>query len=374
LLDVRAPVEFEKGAFPGAVNIPLLTNDERHEVGICYKEQGQEAAIVLGNQLVQGDVKKQRLEEWTKFCQNNAHGYLYCFRGGLRSQTVQAWIQQETGLHYPLVEGGHKAMRTFLMEELERSLDLERTDILLVAGKTGVGKTRVIYELADRSLDLEGLAHHRGSSFGGWPEEDEKGGRGQPSQIDFENSISIALLQLLDSYDEHAAKKTTSSQRFPLFVEDEGNRIGNVAIVPTLRDRMKHSQGMVLVEESIEVRVQIILEDYVYDLDRRFRVLYGDEDGPDRHCAFMLACLRRIRNRLGTERHDELNTIMTAAFELKKKNQNDDSDSLHREWIVTLLERYYDPMYEYQLEQRKGNVPILFRGTADAVVDWAKTR
>jgi tRNA 2-selenouridine synthase len=374
LLDVRAPVEFEKGAFPGVVNIPLLTNDERHEVGIRYKEQGQEAAIVLGNQLVTGDVKQQRLNEWTKFCQKNPDGYLYCFRGGLRSRTVQAWIQQETGMHYPLVEGGQKAMRNFLLEELERSLDVERTDILLIAGKTGVGKTRVINELADRSLDLEGLAHHRGSSFGGWPEEDFKGG--QISQIDFENSVSIALLQLLDSY-EDAAKKTSSSsssQRFPLFVEDEGNRIGGVNIAPALRDRMKHSQGMVLVEESIEDRVQIILEDYVYDLDRRFRVMYGDEDGPDRHCAFMLACLRRIRNRLGSERHDELNTIMTAAFELQKKNRNDDADNLHREWILELLERYYDPMYEYQLEQRKDNVPILFRGTADEVVDWAKTQ
>src|SRR5680860_47878 len=88
LLDVRAPVEFDKGHLPGAINAPLMNDDERHLVGICYKEQGQSKAIELGHQLVQGDIKAQRLEAWKHFCTQHPDGYLYCFRGGLRLSLI----------------------------------------------------------------------------------------------------------------------------------------------------------------------------------------------------------------------------------------------------------------------------------------------
>lgn len=81
LLDVRAPVEFEKGSFPNAVNAPLMNDEERHRVGICYKEQGQQAAIELGHQLVSGPVKAARIETWQRFAQRHPDGYLFCFRG-----------------------------------------------------------------------------------------------------------------------------------------------------------------------------------------------------------------------------------------------------------------------------------------------------
>lgn len=90
LMDMRAPVEFAKGAFPGVVNLPLMTDDERHKVGTCFKQQGQAAAIALGHQLVNGAVKQQRLEAWAAFAKAHPDGYLYCFRGGLRSQIVKA--------------------------------------------------------------------------------------------------------------------------------------------------------------------------------------------------------------------------------------------------------------------------------------------
>ena len=136
---------------------------------------------------------------------NNPDGYLYCFRGGLRSQTVQQWLRDE-GIDYPLVKGGYKAMRRFLLEELERSLD--RADIVLVSGKTGTGKTRVIHRL-ERSVDLEGLAHHRGSTFGQLPQP-------QPSQIDFENTLSIARMKLL------------AGDQSRVYLEDEGRMIGRL--------------------------------------------------------------------------------------------------------------------------------------------------
>ena len=90
LLDVRAPVEFAKGAFPTASNLPLLDDDERHRVGIRYKQQGQQAAIDLGNELVSGRKKSARLDAWREWHRAHPDGYLYCFRGGLRSRTTQA--------------------------------------------------------------------------------------------------------------------------------------------------------------------------------------------------------------------------------------------------------------------------------------------
>lgn len=85
MMDVRAPVEFGKGAFPGVINLPLMTDLERHKVGTCYKQHGQQAAINLGHRLVSGEVKAARIEAWSHFARQHPEGYLYCFRGGLRS-------------------------------------------------------------------------------------------------------------------------------------------------------------------------------------------------------------------------------------------------------------------------------------------------
>lgn len=96
-----------------------MQDDEREKVGTCYKNKGQEAAIALGHELVQGEVKQQRLAQWIEFTQQHPQGVLYCFRGGLRSKTVQTWLAQ-AGINYPRVEGGYKALRQFLISELER--------------------------------------------------------------------------------------------------------------------------------------------------------------------------------------------------------------------------------------------------------------
>jgi tRNA 2-selenouridine synthase len=341
MMDMRAPAEFAHGAFPSARSLPLMSDDERARVGTCYKRQGQAAAIELGHQLVAGEVKALRLASWCEFARNHPDGYLYCFRGGLRSQTVQQWLRDE-GIEYPLVLGGYKAMRRFLLEELQRSL--ERARLVLVGGKTGTGKTRVIERL-ERCIDLEGLARHRGSTFGQLPQP-------QPSQIDFENGISIALLKLLAG----AATR--------VFVEDEGRLIGRLYLPEVLREKMKASP-MVVVEEGLAERVEVIVEDYIVDLGQRYAALHGT-DGPALHSAKLQDDLGRIRKRLGGERHRRVSELMAAAFE----RQHASGDlALHRQWIATLLEQYYDPMYEYQLAQREGKV--LFRGSRAAVIDWA---
>ncbi len=341
MMDMRAPAEFSHGAFPSAHSLPLMTDEERALVGTCYKQRGQDAAIELGHQLVAGELKAERLARWSEFARSHPRGYLYCFRGGLRSQTVRQWLRDE-GIDYPLVLGGYKAMRRFLLEELERSL--ARAELVLVSGKTGTGKTRAINRLTC-SVDLEGLANHRGSSFGQLPEP-------QPSQIDFENTLSIALLKLL------------AGQQTRVFLEDEGRFIGRLHLPEGLCDRMKLSP-MVLVEQSLAERVEVIVEDYVLDLGQRFAALYGDR-GPALHSEKLQNDLGRIRKRLGGERYQQVSNTMAAAFAAQAASGDISS---HREWITTLLAQYYDPMYEYQLAQRGGEV--LFCGSRDAVVDWA---
>ena len=105
LIDVRAPVEFNQGAMPAAINLPLMNNDERAAVGTCYKRQGPEAALALGHRLVSGETREQRLEAWRTACLAQPQGYLCCARGGQRSHIVQSWLQA-AGVDYPLIRGG----------------------------------------------------------------------------------------------------------------------------------------------------------------------------------------------------------------------------------------------------------------------------
>ncbi|MCP4233635.1 MAG: tRNA 2-selenouridine(34) synthase MnmH, partial [Aestuariibacter sp.] len=186
LLDVRAPVEFCNGAFPKAVNAPLLDDEQREQIGIRYKDAGQEEAIRLGLKLATAEIRQQRLESWLKFCRSNQQGYLYCFRGGLRSRTTQQWMH-EHGIDYPLIKGGYKAMRRFLLDELEHSA--AQVPLVIVSGLTGCGKTRVLKQIS-RHIDFEGIANHRGSAFG-------RDSRDlQPGVIDWENQVSIEFLKL----------------------------------------------------------------------------------------------------------------------------------------------------------------------------------
>jgi tRNA 2-selenouridine synthase len=342
MMDMRAPTEFARGAFPSALSLPLMSDDERAQVGTCYKQRGQQAAIELGHQLVSGELKAARLARWAEFARQHPQGYLYCFRGGLRSQTVQDWLR-EIGVDYPRIIGGYKAMRRFLLDELEHSV--ANAPVVLVSGKTGTGKTRVICRLA-HAVDLEGLANHRGSSFGRMPTP-------QPSQIDFENGLSIALLRLLD-------------KRPPrIFLEDEGRIIGSLTLPESLREKMR-AAPMVLVEQDLESRIDIVIDDYVVDLGRRYALRFGEE-GPALHCAKLQGDLARLRRRLGGLLQQEVSAMITAAF---AQQERDGDVSGHRQWVAVLLEQYYDPMYEYQLSRRTGE--CLFRGDRQAVLDWAQ--
>ena len=340
LLDVRAPIEFAGGAFPASCNLPLLNDDERHRIGICYKQQGQQAAIALGHELVSGARRDARITGWQQWLTQHPDGVLYCFRGGLRSQTVQQWLSA-AGSEIALVSGGYKAMRRFLLSELDRLGSA--LPMLVLCGRTGCGKTRLI-EQHPLALDLEGAAHHRGSAFGQRP-------GGQPVQINFENRLAVALLKLAEQ------------QPGVVLIEDEGRLVGRCHVPVVLQQRIASSPRIVI-EETLESRVAVTLEDYVIAPLAEYRQHFGDTIAFDKLSDALLTGLDKIRKRLGHTRHQELRTLLLHALSAQQRGD----PTRHQHWLRPLLRDYYDPMYDYMLDKRQGQ--ILFRGSRDQVADW----
>ncbi|RMJ03151.1 tRNA 2-selenouridine synthase [Marinobacter litoralis] len=343
LMDVRAPIEYDKGSFPTAVNAPLMNDEERHRIGICYKEKGQDKAIELGHQLVSGDIKAQRIEAWKRFTTQHPNGYLFCFRGGLRSRLTQQWIK-DSGIDYPLIKGGYKALRRFLIDSLDALI--EKQDFQVLSGRTGTGKTRVLLSLPN-PVDLEGLANHRGSSFG-------RQVSPQPSQIDFENGLAVAMLKA-----HHQVGGT-------IYLEDESRLIGRCAMPERLRARMSES-GLLILEQPMEERIAIIRADYVENMLADYIARDGEEAGWLNFREYLLSALDRIRKRLGGERHQLLRDQMEQALEQQERG----SVEAHNRWIQNLLQDYYDPMYDYQLSQKQGR--ILVRGGPREIIEYART-
>lgn len=344
LLDVRAPIEFSKGAFPTSINAPLMNDQERELVGTCYKDQGAQAAQDLGHRLVCGDVKQQRINAWIDFAEQYPKGVLYCFRGGLRSRITQQWLA-EAGINRPFIQGGYKAMRGFLLQQLHERV--ESGAFMVLSGATGSGKTEVIHDWP-HSIDLEGLAKHRGSAFG-------KTTQPQPSQIDFENAWSVAWLK----------RKQLSSA--PVLIEDESRLIGRIAVLPEYLDAAKDANN-VLLEAPFEERVRRIRQDYFMDAFDHFQKAESDH-AYQLLDDFIRNAVSRIKKRLGGVRFNLLNDMLDSAI-VSLKSQNDWAgfDAL----IEVLLNDYYDPMYQYQYQQKAHKT--IFKGSHSDILEWLATR
>ena len=344
LLDVRAPVEFAEGAFPCAENHPLIDNVERHEIGIAYKENGQDNAIALGERLVSGEIKSQRITTWHDFLKRHPNAVLYCFRGGMRSKISQRWLLEHVGITCPRVRGGYKAMRRYLLDQIEQNS--AACQPLVIGGRTGVGKTRLLLQ-CDTNIDLEALANHRGSAFGHHP-------LPQPAQIDFENALSVALL-----------KRVKSGNR-PFVVEDESRNIGSRHLPPTFFQCLQNAP-LILLEANEEERIDVTLDEYVHDSLAAFQQIAGEDQGFYDWAAYLQDALNRIRKRLGGDRYTRAQHLLHAALEHHEKT-GDTSD--HRNWIDYLLREYYDGMYEYQLENKRQR--IIFTGSKHEVFDYLR--
>ena len=345
LLDVRAPVEFQAGAFPTARNLPLLTDEERHLIGIRYKEAGQEAAVELGRELVDGLPRRKRTEQWAAFVEQNPDGVLYCFRGGMRSRIAQEWIQSATGVAYPRVKGGYKALRNFLLEQIE--ISAAELQPLVVGGRTGAGKTLLINRM-EGSIDLEGLAWHRGSAFG-------RHVTPQPTQIDFENRLSIAML------------KHRMSNSLRVILEDESKAIGSRHLPPALHQKMSTSP-LVILEATLEERIENSIEEYVTLALEEYQEHLGEEEGFRAWENYARESLKRISRRLGGERYREMERKLDSAIQEMLRSGNHQA---HAEWIGQLLSEYYDPMYDYQLEKKKER--IIFSGDMQSTQEYLQS-
>lgn len=346
MLDVRAPVEFTRGAFPLAENVAIINDDEREQIGIRYKEMGQDAAVELGAELVTEALRKERIDQWQQFFKSHPDGVLYCFRGGMRSKLTQQWLKERTGKDLLRVEGGYKALRRFLIDELDAAA--EEVNTLVLGGRTGVGKTLLLDRLPN-TIDLEGLARHRGSAFGHYAIP-------QPTQIDFENALSIELLK-------HRANGNP-----PLIIEDEGQNIGSVHLSLPLFERFKSGEFIIL-EASIEERIEITWQEYVVDALSDFAKVHGEEQAFDAWNAYVMRGFGRIKRRLGGVRHKALGDEIETA--MKQHREHGDMQA-HRGWIRQLLVDYYDPMYDYQIGKKRKK--IVFSGDADAVVEYLESR
>lgn len=341
LLDVRAPIEFGQGAFPNASNLPLINDDERHLIGIRYTELGQDQAIALGHELVQGELREKRVRDWIEFTRQYPQGALYCFRGGMRSKISQQWIYETTGVAYPRVAGGYKALRRFLLNELDTAASMQ---LLVVGGRTGVGKTRLLQRI-EHHIDLEGIYHHRGSSFG-------YRAAPQPSQIDIENHLAIALL------------KHRNNNVHKLVLEDEAPNIGSRSIPSGILHTMQ-AAPLVLIEAGIEERVAAVFAEYINVALDEFQQAHGEDSGFEIWAGNLGGALDRIRRRLGDQRHHALKIVMDDAIQQQRL---DDDREHHKNWIRSLLLEYYDPMYDYQLAKKSDR--IVFRGDQESILDY----
>jgi tRNA 2-selenouridine synthase len=328
LIDVRSEGEFAHGSIPGSVNVPILSNDQRHQVGLTYAQEGQAAAIALGLRLVDRD---RRVSEWLTHARPR-RTMIACWRGGLRSRFASEWLSEALIAPVYQIEGGYKGLRRALLP-----LASESPPLIVVAGCTGARKTELLHPGV--SVDLEELACHRGSAFGAHL------GVKQPSQASFENRVLLALYQL---------------RALPhVLIEDESQAVGDLAVPPDLLKRIK-AAPVVVVEASLEERALHLAQEYAVD-----PLLSGASAETVRER--LSAAIQRISRRLGGALSQRLLKEVREAFSDEPR-----AVERHVPWVRTLLSEHYDKYYQRSLPTQTR--PVLFRGNFEECQQWIKAQ
>jgi tRNA 2-selenouridine synthase len=295
VVDVRSPAEFTHGHIPGAINLPLFTNEERSVVGTLYLKKGSSEAMIKGLELI-GPKMKQFAEAGIELAKGGEL-LIHCWRGGMRSNSM-AWLFRTMGIRASTLEGGYKSYRHFVHASFSNPVNL-----VVIGGMTGSGKTEILEALEKKGhqvIHLERLASHKGSVFGaiGLP--------CQPSTEHFENLLSGELQKL----DPHK----------PVFIEDESLSIGRIFIPRPFYAQMS-SGRLILLKVSSGQRIKRLVEAYTG----------GEND-------LLSSGIKRIERRLGSE---------NAARAINLVNQGE------MEMAVKIVLQYYDKVYARSMKMHK---------------------
>lgn len=316
VIDVRSPIEFKKGHMPGAINIPLFDDMERAEIGTLYKAKGKEDAVMRGLEIVSPKLTTF-INEAKKNTQNKGV-LVYCFRGGMRSNSF-GWLLNTAGLETQILEGGYKAYRNHVLKQFEKNYK-----ILLLGGPTGSGKTEILKCLKQDIpiLDLEGLAHHKGSAFGGI---------GQPAQLPqqlFENNFYNDLIEV-------------DASKYVL-IEDESMSIGYNKIPYPFWLQMKQAP-IIKIMVPFDLRVNRLVNEY------------GKEDVEK-----LKQSVRNISQQLGPNNSKDC---------LQWLDEGKLAD------VAALTLKYYDKAYEYNHTQKNKKIILQVEtDTDDPIVNAEKVK
>ena len=301
IIDVRSPGEFESGHIPGAINIPLFSDEERADVGTVYKQKSKEEATELGYSYVMP--KLQSFITRSRDVAPDGNVKVHCWRGGMRSQAFGKHLSENGFDNVRIVTGGYKAYRNFVLSELGRPFELN-----VLGGYTGSGKTYMLHELkkiGEQIVDLEGLANHKGSAFGGIDQ-----GK-QPTVEQFENNLHLEISKL--------------DPEKPIWVEDESHNIGSVKIPMPFFDQKRNAR-LYFMDIAKEERAGHLVSEYA--------VCNNEE---------LASSIHRISKRLGGLREKK------AINYLKNENYFEVA-------MITLA--YYDKYYLRSMEKRDPNKVI----------------
>lgn len=315
VIDVRSPKEYIQGHIPGAMNLPLFSDEERAVVGTTYTKKGKDAALLSGLEFV-GPKMTDFVLTARKYETNNKI-LVHCWRGGMRSEAM-AWLLQFAGLETQLLSGGYKAYRRYIREAYSKG-----PQVIMLGGMTGSGKTellRFLEKQGEQVIDLEALARHKGSAFGSLGQSE------QPTNEQFENNLAEQWLSL------DASK--------PVWIEDESLNVGKVIIPEGLFQQMKVAP-LVLLDVPFEERVE------------RLALEYGSFAA-----GTLTDILQKISRRVGNE---------MAGAAINALNDGDVKTA------VAMVLKYYDKTYGYGLSGRnKKN--ILKVGFAEFRKEFAELR
>jgi len=302
IVDVRSPSEFCQGHWPGAINIPLFSDIERETIGKSYKKESRLKAIYNGLKVTLPNSAKllEIIDQTTTKKEGlNKSLRIYCWRGGMRSSAF-AWLTRTIGIKTYLLKGGYKSYRKWVLNQFEADLPIR-----LIGGKTGTGKTDLLNYINRENIhviDLEGIANHRGSSFGSLGMEE------QPTTQQFENILAESF------YNFHKSNATE------IWLEAESSNLGKCRIPNNLYTKMKRSPIIEIIKPKKE-RVENLVK------------LYSQNSQTE-----LKDAVNRIKKRLGPQRTNE---ALTA---IEKK-----------EWskACEAMLDYYDKCYEYELKKKK---------------------